>query len=41
MVKAEAMDQVENQDATNKAKAANLVVIKPLNLGGNQSLSNG
>jgi hypothetical protein len=40
MVKAEAMDQVENLDAANKAKAANLG-IKPLNLGGNQSLSQG
>jgi len=34
MVKAEAMDQVENQDAANKLKAAKLPV-KPLNLAGN------
>jgi hypothetical protein len=38
MVKAEAMDLVDNQDTANKAKVQNLGV-KPLNLGGNQSMS--
>lgn len=40
MVKAEAMDLVDNQDTANKAKVQNLGV-KPLNLGGNQSMSAG
>jgi len=40
MVKAEAMDLVDNQDTANKAKIQNLGV-KPLNLGGNQSMSAG